>query len=321
MFFYYHKIKTSSLKNIFCLFFFTTVWSQEIIAEGLSGDALVDYLRLNYKTSSTLGYNDARDELYANVDRIGGQVKGVYTNYSVTLPDGPDPSAYLYENGINCEHVWPQSMGAGDEPQKSDMHHLRPCKDNVNSSRGNKPFGEINDWQTDTWFWQTQSTSNAPSSNINEYSESSSSSFEPREDRKGDIARTIFYFYTMYPNEADDSFFQNQKEQMKVWHNQDPSNNDEVIRTWTIAAYQQNKPNPFILDETLVLRAYFPDEIMMLGDLNGDTILNILDVVTMVGYIMGNTELNPPYDTAADMNEDGIVNVLDVVTLVNFILR
>jgi hypothetical protein len=245
----------------------------------------------------------------------------VYTNYSVTLPDGPDPSAYLYENGINCEHVWPQSMGAGDEPQKSDMHHLRPCKDNVNSSRGNKPFGEINDWQTDTWFWQTQSTSNTPSSNINEYSESSSSSFEPREDRKGDIARTIFYFYTMYPNEADDSFFQNQKEQMKVWHNQDPSNNDEVIRTWTIAAYQQNKPNPFILDETLVLRAYFPDEIMMLGDLNGDTILNILDVVTMVGYIMGNTELNPPYDTAADMNEDGIVNVLDVVTLVNFILR
>jgi hypothetical protein len=60
---------------------------------------------------------------------------------------------------------------------------------------------------------------------------------------------------------------------------------------------------------------------MLLGDLNGDTVLNILDVVTMVGYIMGNTELNPPYDTAADMNEDGIVNVLDVVTLVNFILR
>ena len=32
----------------------------------------------------------------------------------------------------------------------------------------------------------------------------------------------------------------------------------EVIRTWAIAAYQQNKPNPFILDETLIIRAYFP---------------------------------------------------------------
>ncbi|MBT5955892.1 MAG: hypothetical protein HOG97_03925, partial [Candidatus Marinimicrobia bacterium] len=99
-----------------------------------------------------------------------------------------------------------------------------------------------------------------------------------------------------------------------------PSNNDEVLRTWAIAAYQQNKPNPFILDETLILRAYFPDEMMLLGDLNGDTILNILDVVTMVGFIMGTNDLNPPYDVAADMNADGIVNVLDIVTLVNFIL-
>ena len=94
-----------------------------------------------------------------------------------------------------------------------------------------------------------------------------------------------------------------------------------MIRTWAIASYQQNKPNPFILDETLIIRAYFPDEMMLLGDLNGDTILNILDVVTMVSYIMGDTELDPPYDAAADMNEDNIVNVLDIVTLVNFIIR
>ena len=302
------------------LFLFASIWSQENIAEGMTGNDLLDYLRLNYKTSSTLGYDHARDTLYLQIERNNGEVKGVYTHYTAPLPDGIDPSGYLYVNGINCEHVWPQSMGAGDEPQKSDMHHLRPCKDNVNSSRGNKPFGEINDWQTDNWYWQNQSTSNIPSSNINEYSESFSSYFEPREDKKGDIARTIFYFYTMYNNEADANFFEVQKEQLKIWHEQDPSNNDEVIRTWAIAAYQQNKPNPFILDETLILRAYFPDEMMLLGDLNGDTILNILDVVIMVGFIMGTTDLNPPYDIAADMNTDGIVNVLDIVVLVNFIL-
>ena len=108
---------------------------------------------------------------------------------------------------------------------------------------------------------------------------------------------------------------------MKNWHELDPADENEIERTWHIAPYQQNKPNPFILDETLIIRAYFPDEMMLLGDLNGDTILDILDVVTMVGFIMGTTDLNPPYDVAADMNEDDIVNVLDVVTLVNFILR
>jgi len=308
------------LKKLIILVLFTSLWSQENIAEGMSGDALLDYLRLNYKTSSTLGYNTARDVLYLNIERTDGQVMGVYTNFAVTLPDGVDPSTHLYENGINCEHVWPQSMYDGSEPMKSDMHHLRPCKDNVNSSRGNNPFGEISDSQTDHWYWQSQNTSYIPSSNIDEYSESSSSYFEPREDRKGDIARTVFYFYTMYASISDDNFFEIQKAQLRVWHEQDPSNNDEVIRTWAIAGYQQNKPNPFILDETLIVRAYFPDEMMMVGDVNGDMILNILDVVTMVGYIMGTTELIPPFDVAADMNEDGIVNVLDVVTLVNFIL-
>ena len=302
------------------LFLFASMWSQEIIAEGMTGDSLVDYLRLNYKTNSTLGYSHARDTLYLQIERNNGQVKGVYTNYSITLPDGLDPSTYLYENGIDCEHVWPQSKYEGIDPMKSDLHHLRPSKSNVNSSRGNKPFGENPDSYTDTWFWMNQSQSTIPTVNINEYSESETAYFEPREDRKGDIARSMFYFYTMYSEVANENFWQEQKETLKIWHEQDPSNNDEIIRTWAIAAYQQNKPNPFILDETLIVRAYFPDEMMLLGDLNGDTILNILDVVTMVGFIMGTTDLNPPYDVAADLNTDGLVNVLDVVTLVNIIL-
>ena len=300
--------------------FFSFFFGQDTIADGMTGSSLIDYLRLNYKTNSTLGYNEARDVLYLNIERENGQVKGVYSNFSVILPDGVDPSTHLYENGLNCEHVWPQSLYEGTEPMKSDMHHLRPCKENINSSRGNKPYGEIIDSQTDNWYWLNQNTSNIPSSNINEYSESSSSLFEPREDRKGDIARTIFYFYTMYPNEADDYFFHTQKEQLKIWHEIDPPNNQEVIRTWAIAGFQQNKPNPFIIDESLVLRAYFPDEILLLGDLNGDSILNVLDVVTLVSYILGDSDLNQNHEAAADLNEDGLINVLDVVILVNLIL-
>mgnify|MGYP002829224301 FL=1 len=301
--------------------FFSLIFSQEVIGEGMTGTNLLDYLRSNYKTSSTLGYNEARDVLYLNVERNNGQVKGIYTNYAVTLPNGVDPSTYLYENGINCEHVWPQSMYSGTEPMKSDMHHLRPCKENVNSSRGNKPYGEIIDSQTNNWYWQNQNLSNIPNSNIDEYSESSSTRFEPREDKKGDIARTFFYFYTMYPNEADASFFNTQKEDLKTWHELDPVDNEELIRTWAIAGFQQNKPNPFILDESLVIRSYFEDEIFFLGDLNGDGGLNVLDVVTLVSFILGNTIPDPIIETTADLNQDNLINVLDVVILVNLILR
>ena len=54
------------------------------------------------------------------------------------------------------------------------------------------------------------------------------------------------------------------------------------------------------------------------GDSNADGILNVLDVVILVNFI-----LNPGDENleVADMNSDGVVNVLDVVTLVNIILN
>ena len=299
---------------ILCLFWSIT-YPQEIIGNGLYEDELIDYLRTNYKTSFTLGYTDARDTLYLRIDRIDGQVKGVYTNYSVDLPEtGIDPSTLLYENGINCEHIWPQSLYEGGEPTKSDMHALRPCKDNVNSARGNKPFNDINDDQTTTWYWLNSQTSNMPSSNIDEYSENHGSYFEPREDRKGDIARTMFYYYTMYADVADEDFFTIQKNTLKAWHDQDPAHEDEIYRTWQIAQYQENKPNPFILDGTLVERAYFYDEFIM-GDMNGDGILNVLDLVELVNLI-----LLAEFNANADINNDGFINILDIVILVNIII-
>ena len=51
------------------------------------------------------------------------------------------------------------------------------------------------------------------------------------------------------------------------------------------------------------------------GDTNGDGILNVLDVVTMVNLV-----LSGGYDEIADLNNDGMLNVLDVVLLVGIIL-
>ena len=51
------------------------------------------------------------------------------------------------------------------------------------------------------------------------------------------------------------------------------------------------------------------------GDLNGDGVLNVLDVVVMVNVVLASD-----CPDGADMNADGACNVLDVVILVNLIL-
>ena len=53
------------------------------------------------------------------------------------------------------------------------------------------------------------------------------------------------------------------------------------------------------------------------GDLNGDGLINILDIVVVVNIVLGNTE--PVGD--GDLNGDGMLNILDVVILVNIILN
>ena len=192
----------------------STGFSQTVIGEGLSGQELWDYIVTNYKTTTTLGYTNARDTMYAVIDlKEGNQLTGVYSGYTITLDLTQDPSANAYEQGINCEHTFPQSMGAGDEPQKSDMHHLFPCKSNVNSSRGNDPYAEIPDEDTDKWYRNDTILFTIPTEFIEEYAEKYNPSdpaderFEPREDHKGDAARAMFYFYAMYYDVANNVFW------------------------------------------------------------------------------------------------------------------
>ncbi len=145
---------------------------QTTIGEGLTEQELLDYVIAHYKTSTTFGYDKARDTLYTVIDiHDTDQLTCVYTGFTITLDLEKDPSTDAYNKHINCEHTWPQSMGAEDEPQRSDMHHLFPCKDNVNSSRGNDPYAEIPDANTDKWFRLDSCQTSIPTENINEYSE------------------------------------------------------------------------------------------------------------------------------------------------------
>ena len=54
----------------------------------------------------------------------------------------------------------------------------------------------------------------------------------------------------------------------------------------------------------------------ILGDINSDGTLNILDIVALIGYVFNDNE-NPD----ADLNGDGTVNIVDVVMLVNLVLN
>ena len=54
----------------------------------------------------------------------------------------------------------------------------------------------------------------------------------------------------------------------------------------------------------------------IVGDINGDGIVNIQDVILLINMILtGGT------DTVADINSDGIINVLDVIQVINLILN
>ncbi|MEL7428320.1 MAG: endonuclease, partial [Bacteroidota bacterium] len=138
---------------------------------------------------------------------------------------------------------------------KSDIHHLFPTYKNWNSTRSNYAFAEIDDNQTTRWMRNTSYQSSIPSSNIDEYSEYANGKFEPREDHKGNVARAVFYFYTMYPTQAGSITSVGNLNTLYQWHLNDPVDAAEIARNNAIEQYQGNR-NPYIDQPNLVGRAW-----------------------------------------------------------------
>ena len=289
---------------LFIWIIFEFLISQTIIGTGLTRVNLFDYLNTNYKTSTTLGYNQARDVMYSIIDlEDDNTLKGIYTNYTITIDPNQDPRPQTNAQNMNCEHSWPQSMGAGSEPQKSDLHHLYPCRGNVNSSRGNKPYAEIDDNDTDKWWRFDYYETSIPSQYIDEFSEvdNDNGKFEPREVVKGNIARGMFYFFTIYNDEADHNFFEEQKDFLNLWHKQDPVDDIELARTLSIASYQDDIVNPFVIDSTLVKRIWY---------------FNCYENVTsqtLIEHIIGDNN----YEATIDINSDSKINIMDLIYMIH----
>jgi hypothetical protein len=252
----------------------------EIICENAT--TLSDYLlclQTNYTPSQTLGYSYARDILYSSidVDPSTQELTGIYTGFTVIMDysTDPDPSIHAFNLGMNTEHVFPQSMGAGDEPGRSDMFNIFPSRVEANSSRSNCPFNEVVDSDTELWYYLDQVINTIPTLNIDLYAEKDNDasnpllgvtqqcSFEPRESKKGDVARAVFYYYSIYNatnintyiSYVNEDFFNAQKTILLQWHIEDPVDQAEIDRNNAIQTYQGNS-NPFIIDASLPQRMF-----------------------------------------------------------------
>ena len=56
---------------------------------------------------------------------------------------------------------------------------------------------------------------------------------------------------------------------------------------------------------------------VLLGDLNFDQIINVVDIISIVNIIT----LSLDYNYLADLNDDGIINVIDIIAVVNMIIN
>jgi deoxyribonuclease I len=200
-------------------------------AANLWGSALVTELEDIVDGHTSYSYSSARGHMFGNYDNEDGRVQCVYTGEWLTTSGTPDHTV------MNCEHTWPQSMGA-DGDAKSDMHHLFPTMSPSNSARGNLPFGVV---VNENWS-QGGSLRGDDASGVDV--------FEPRDVHKGDCARAMFYFALRWGNR--ENFLNYQEETLRTWCDEDPVSLKELTRNQAIESLQHNMSplveNPAWLD-------------------------------------------------------------------------
>ncbi|USL95037.1 endonuclease [Riemerella anatipestifer] len=231
-------------------------------AEGLSGYTLKSKLSeiLNDKHKDK-GY-DALWTAYATAD-----IDKYYENDNTILdiysenPSGKDPYSYRYRTNqcgnysgegscYNREHIVPQSLFSKAAPMRNDAHFVIPTDGYVNGKRSDYPFGVVGNAS-----WTSKNGSKLGKSSTSGYG---GTVFEPIDEFKGDVARMVFYFVTMYekriPNFKLGDMLNGTTTQgledwqlavLLTWHNQDPVSKREIDRNNAVYNYQGNR-NPFI---------------------------------------------------------------------------
>lgn len=195
--------------------------------EGKKDQVLINALHDAVSKHKDLGYNGARKVIFTALDNHDGFVKCVYTGKEVKTNKIPS------SNVMNTEHTWPQSKGATGAA-KADLHHLFPTDSKANSIRGNYPFGTVKNvkWEQNGAKFGTD--------------EKGRTVFEPPDAHKGNVARALFYFSTVYSKHIPPE----EEAVLKQWNTLDKVDAAEAKRNDAIETYQNNR-NPFVDDPTL----------------------------------------------------------------------
>ncbi len=190
------KVNASSRNNIYYDF---AGDNAEIInnnVKGKSGEELLNGLSLLMSSTQDkiTTYNELKTNIaLTDVDPMNDE--NIITLYARNSISSDWANATVW----NREHVWCQSLANGlygdlnkNIGAGTDIHHLRPALNTYNSTRGNTPYGIIEDKSTAKRLGDTD----------NFYT---STIFEPSNEIKGDIARVLMYVYTRYSNTLSSS--------------------------------------------------------------------------------------------------------------------
>ena len=193
--------------------------------ESLESAEFKEKLHQLVKNHHYLGYDSARREMFGDVDNDNGYVDCVYTGKVVKTNGIPN------SNIMNCEHTWPQSKFGGGEStsKKSDLYHLYPTDSKANSRRSSYNFGNVVNVK-----WSDGGSKLGTDKNRKTV-------FEPKDDHKGNVARSLFYFSVRYKIAIPDF----EEEVLREWHELDPVDEEELMRNCQIEDLQRNR-NPFI---------------------------------------------------------------------------
>ena len=215
----------------------------------LTGNELKSELRTLITTTHKriLTYDDLR-QLIATTDKDPNNSSNLillYTRVSV-------PSKWDGGTTWNREHVWPQSTGWNKSTAGgADIHHIRPTNNSANSSRGNKPYGEVSHTENNRKKVTVSGYGSV------DYGYANSNFFEPLDEVKGDIARIIFYLLVRY-SDADSKPVTRVSQSMEMllrWNELDPVDDFEMTRNEESFKIQGNR-NPFIDDEGFASKVF-----------------------------------------------------------------
>ena len=73
------------------------------------------------------------------------------------------------------------------------------------------------------------------------------------------------------------------------------------------------------VSQEILISISFENQIII-GDINNDFEINILDIVNLVEYILNNNNLTDEQFESSDLNQDEVINIIDIIFLVNIIL-